>query len=499
MQKSGGRQHLWACLAVFAVLALALRLLLAWKMGNIDRYGSIQRADEIFQALEPAHRLWSGWGLVSWEWRDGIRSWMFPGFLSGLMALFGEPGGNPASYMLPIVSTLAFVSLGVVGIGVVLGWQRYRLAGAVLCGLLCAVWPTLVYCAPKTLTEIQGGNFLAMAAGLACLLPGRGEGPASRRAALCATIGLLLGLAVALRFQLAPGAALVALWSGRRDIFRGWLPLVLAAALPLAALGATDYLTWGWPFQSIWKNFYVNVYHDRSSYYGTQRVYWYFEKITEIEGAALLPLAIGFWMGARSAPLLAWTAALTVLSHTLIAHKETSFIYAAAPMALIVVGLGSARLALMLPTILRRSVSPRCALALGAGVWLAVAIPHGAAQFISASREVSHGMQPIWVAIRQAPDLCGLGYFGLKFPWPLSGGYTYLNRPVPIYLVRTPERLAAARPAFNYLLVERPVADLVQGYDSVLCSSEYCVMRRDEPCEALPEFDLNATLVREGR
>ena len=66
-----------AWLAALLVVAWAVRLLPML----LDPSGS--RPDEIFQSLEPAHRLLTGWGIVSWEWRDGIRSWLFPGAHQG--------------------------------------------------------------------------------------------------------------------------------------------------------------------------------------------------------------------------------------------------------------------------------------------------------------------------------------------------------------------------------------------------------------------------------
>src|SRR5580698_3158631 len=39
--------------------------------------------DEIYQSIEQAHRLVFGYGMVPWEFRDGARSWVFPGLLAG--------------------------------------------------------------------------------------------------------------------------------------------------------------------------------------------------------------------------------------------------------------------------------------------------------------------------------------------------------------------------------------------------------------------------------
>ena len=63
-------RHGWWVLAIL-LLAFALRLGLAVLVP------SIARPDEVFQNLEPAHRLLTGWGVVTWEWQDGIRSLSF--------------------------------------------------------------------------------------------------------------------------------------------------------------------------------------------------------------------------------------------------------------------------------------------------------------------------------------------------------------------------------------------------------------------------------------
>ena len=53
--------------------------------------------DEVFQTIEPAHRLIYGSGLMSWEWIVGIRSWLVPAMFAPLFlvarALQLGPGG----------------------------------------------------------------------------------------------------------------------------------------------------------------------------------------------------------------------------------------------------------------------------------------------------------------------------------------------------------------------------------------------------------------------
>ncbi len=66
-------------LAVLCAIAFALRFGLALAAPNLHR------PDEVFQNLEPAYRMWTGHGVITWEWRVGLRSPLFPGFLAGLI------------------------------------------------------------------------------------------------------------------------------------------------------------------------------------------------------------------------------------------------------------------------------------------------------------------------------------------------------------------------------------------------------------------------------
>jgi hypothetical protein len=68
-------------LAALVVLAILLRL------QPILVEPSAVWPDEIFQTSEPAHRLVFGSGLVAWEFQLGVRSWLLPGIIAGLMEL----------------------------------------------------------------------------------------------------------------------------------------------------------------------------------------------------------------------------------------------------------------------------------------------------------------------------------------------------------------------------------------------------------------------------
>ncbi|NNC10145.1 mannosyltransferase, partial [Corallococcus exiguus] len=41
--------------------------------------------DEVFQALEPAYWRVHGYGVLAWEWREGLRNWAVPGVLAAFL------------------------------------------------------------------------------------------------------------------------------------------------------------------------------------------------------------------------------------------------------------------------------------------------------------------------------------------------------------------------------------------------------------------------------
>ena len=71
---------------------------------------SINWGDEIFQTVEPAHRLVFGYGLVPWEFQLGMRSWLLPGVIAGLMEAARIVGDGPHYYLGAVA-----IGLGVLG------------------------------------------------------------------------------------------------------------------------------------------------------------------------------------------------------------------------------------------------------------------------------------------------------------------------------------------------------------------------------------------------
>ncbi len=483
--KGGLRQRPWLWLIGFCAAGLGLRL------GTAVVFSVIERPDEVFQNLEPAYRLWTGHGIVTWEWRAGIRSWLFPGALSALMSL-STILHLPDGAALPLIwAVMSLISCGVIAVGVSMGWRRFGVTGAVLCGLLTAFWPDLVYFGPKTLGEVQSGNLLVVAAALAS------AGSTRRNGWRLATIGVLLGAAFDLRFQLSLSLFLVACWAARLDFRRSWAPLILGAAVPIVMLGLVDWWTLGSPFQSIWKNIYVNLFQNKAEFYGVDPIYTYFYYFAVRNGGVIVPMTVLFVFGFRHATLLALTTISVVGFHSLISHKEISFIYAALPCAMVTIGLGASHVVDGLQTSLRHPPSPRLARIVAVGVVLVtiVALAKSERPFTTGSTRAD--LTTLFGYAHAQADLCGLDLL-VEDPalWSYTGGYTFLRRPVPIYLTTSLQAFAESKAGFNYVIARRSMPLTMESLTVVYCARDYCLFHQPVQCQPTAAHEINDELVR---
>ena len=188
-------------LLIVLVLAAAVRL------AAIVAFPSLHHPDENFQLFEQAHRIAFGYGVVPWEFRDGIRSPVLPYVLAALFRISEPVVGGPEGYLLVARAALAAVSL--LGVAAVYRMgERTSRTDALMAGVVAATWFELVYFAGRPLTEAVATTFLLVALSLASVPQ---ERLAFRR---LLAIGFCLGLALMLRIHLAVGLLVVAVWWG---------------------------------------------------------------------------------------------------------------------------------------------------------------------------------------------------------------------------------------------------------------------------------------------
>jgi hypothetical protein len=488
----------------YRLLWMICSLTFAFRVVTLLRWGTNYIwPDEVYQSLEQAHRAVFGYGIVPWEYRDAVRSWVFPGALAGLMAV-GIPFGRGGYLFVP---RLALSLLSVTPVAITYLWTR-RSAGrvaAVVASLSVAVWFELVYFAPKALGEVVAAHVLVV--GLYLLVETEPAAPKKRTY----LAGAILCMAAMLRLQLIPGivaayASLVVIgWkSPKLQLSRVW-SLLIGAAPVLVLFGIVDAITWRYPFRSIWNYFAVNIISGKAAKYGILPFDAFWEYFANVWSMALVPLVLLVVRGSRNKVPLILAAVAIFLTHSIVAHKEYRFDY---PVVVILIMLaaigiagviGSANLARFHARV--RNSLPWVAFAAWAGVSLGLALRFDMA-LIQVPMELNHSGRPWSVRkgalagmreIGKDPGTCGVGmiYVG----WGYVGGYSFLHRNVPMFEIRHRGELAKMSHLVNALIVRGRVRDF-SPYRLVRCWEEYCIYRRPGGCQPPdPGYSINNLLI----
>src|SRR6516225_7027994 len=474
VRTSTGRFH---PLAALVLLAVAVPLLLAF-------WPNVNHPDEIFQYLEPAWRMLGHDGIVTWEWRDGIRSSFLPTMFVGSVILgdWLAPGGAGAFIVPRLVVALASLSI------VISAWffgARVSRTHAIIAALVAAIWFEVVYFAPHTLSEPLATALIVPAALLLT------DSPSQKRLVIG---GGLLALAFVWRFQYAPAMSVFALgacwrqWRKAIPLVGGGLVVLLLAALVDAAHGFV-------PFEWLILNIEQNLLHDRASEFGVAPAIAYLHLLSII------------WSGA--AMLLLVAAVVNVAFHSTIEHKEYRFIFLSVALLIIAAALGSADWGQMMRE------KPACrpwALPVVAGGWLLISL--GLA-------EATKPMQDNWMRgtgtarlaaeLRADSELCGLALYITDFQYLpgrerlVGGSPLYVLHPKdPVAKGRLPVLAKKHEPAFNRVVAPPDSAsDLPADFSRRSCASMgdkgvACIFARGGGCDAAAAgpFVINDVLVR---
>ncbi|MGH7033460.1 MAG: hypothetical protein ACREFL_07005 [Stellaceae bacterium] len=454
-----------AALAALFLLALGLRLV------PTVFHPSLDHPDELFQSLEQAHRLVFGYGEIPWEFHVGTRSWLLPGALAGFLWLGDRIADTPALYL--GAAHLALAALAATSVLCAFFWGRrwFGFWGGLAAAALPALWPDAIYFGARSLSECVAAALLVPALYLLDGEVKRATG--GRRFAG----GALLGLATALRIQVAPVLALALIWRAvddlhRRASLKTELPFVIGIALALGAAGLLDALTWTYPFQTFWLNFSYNAIYGVADSFGASSWSFYLIGLAHHWGWFCPPIAALAVLGGWRLKLPLAAAVLILLAHSLVPHKEYRFIYPAVLLVLILAGVGLAQLA---STLGAHSI-PGVAIAL-----------LGGAAALSAVFAASAEMRPMWSTghdlieasayVHGLDHVCGIGADGTY------GGYAYFHRDVPFYWVTNAVELADDEPGFDVLMT---TAAPPQGFETLRCFGNICVARRTGTCLPIP-------------
>jgi phosphatidylinositol glycan class B len=461
--------------AGWLVLAASIALSLAFALRG---YG-VFWPDEIYQSLEPGHRLAFGYGFLSWEFQRGARSWIFPGVLAAVLRLGAALGHTPAALLIAVKTFMVLTAAA----GLLASMRlAQRLAGpraALLAGVLGAGFPPALIMSGRAMSELPSGAALAFAAWLSL----------DPRASRLRTAGALAVLATFLR---APDALVlvglgVTLLARRRA-----RPFVEGAAAAGLVAGALDWATWGAPFHSLLLAVRYNLIAGHASEYGRAGLGYYFGALASSTGPAIAIVGAGLLRAPRPArPLLA-VALAPVLVHLALPHKELRFLMPFVPILFAVAAAGLDGWMVALAARLPR-LRPAPAVSLLAGTLGALMIGRAPGltyadlgstyvpQPQRAAGTYGDGFNRLLMQLHDMPDLCGVAVAGAQVIW--LGGSTPLHRNVPFFDLDPPR--PEGSPAANYVLAPSswsrpPAATLIARND------EAALYRYDRPCAPPP-------------
>ena len=445
-------------------------------MAAFDPY-SAHHPDETIQYLEQAHRLVFGYGVVPWEFRYGIRSWLIPLALAGPMQL-GEwlaPGGT--LYLTLPRALVALVNLSPVVAAWFLGARSSR-QHAIVAMAVAALWVECILFSVQTLSESMA---------VACFLPAAVLLRSEARLRSIALAGFLMALAGLLRFQFAPAIMVFALLIAGRDarvwkgLLIGGIPVVIGGAAIDAAMAMT-------PYAWIFNNYAMNIGQDRMrAIGGVSHATYAIDVLRYWSLAAPAILLAAVMAGKRYRPLVI-AAVVNILVHQLIGHKEWRYLWLSTHILLVLAAIGSVNLVRL--TIAGRRLEWPQAGAATAGLialWSAASLALAFSPAYSEWRSDGSASRLASIAGRQG-QLCGLAVPAYRYP---EFGSAFVHRPVPVYALGIERWPTISNPgvtaaAFNAVIAETSRPHPQQFDQLIACGGRgdkrACLYRRRGTC-----------------
>jgi len=329
------RRIFWGLMA----LAVAVRAL------ALDPYGALH-PDEVIQYIEQAYRALTGDGVVPWEFREGMRSWLLPLGLAGPMALGQAVGGSAFAGIVAARVAAAGFCLIAVAAAWTIGRRTSHWNGVVAMAAV-ALWSEAVVMSVHVLTESMAS---AAVLGAAALMAGENRRRWIVAGALCALAGVL-------RFQYGPAIAVLMIgaswgeWRRLAYMAAGVVPLLVASAGIDLAMGQA-------PFEWLINNVRLNLVEGKAATFGVSPPSYYVTAYAQkwrLVGLVVVALAL---LSGRRHRLLLAVAVVNIVLHSMVGHKEYRFIALSTAILIMLAAIGSVSFAFNL---MARRNAPSCA------------------------------------------------------------------------------------------------------------------------------------------
>jgi phosphatidylinositol glycan class B len=314
--------------------------LIVWRLVDAFSVVTFFQPDEYWQSLEPAHRLVFGYGYLTWEWREGLRSAAHPLVYAAIYQLSEWFGIDV------VVAPKVFQAL-VAAIG---DLYTYKLA-ATLVGKDLAGWALVasVFSGANWFLSVRTfSNSLEMVLTAVAMSYWPWKGPVSMGP-------YVLSLAIAaLTCAFRPTNALIWLFLGLKLLWRfqkstrEFYTYAFVAAVTVVAgnifNALLDWLYYGrWVFP-MGKFVLFNVVQSLSRFYGVSPWHYYLSQGLPLVLLGYLPVTLwAMWHLRSSCGVQQIVFVLSVYS--LLAHKEFRFILPLVPLMHVYFSVGMSRLA----------------------------------------------------------------------------------------------------------------------------------------------------------
>ena len=289
--------------------------------------------DEIFQTLEPAHKLIFGKGITFWEFKVGARSWFLPGIIAGIYKTLDFFGVKDPLYInvgIKIFFSI-FNSLAVSVVYLVFRRREIPKKEAFLFTLPLAASYLLSYVSVRTISESAALPFMVFAVYFASNYI-----ETERKRELFFTF-LSAGTAYMIRFQtciFAFGIA-IALFLTAKKRFQASLIFSFGFLGMMLLQGILDIFTWGTFCRSILTYLDYNIIRKVSDNLSVSPWYFFlkefaetFHPITYISAVLLMIFAVAKFRKNKSTFLFFFPFLFFFVIHSAIAHKQPRFVFA---------------------------------------------------------------------------------------------------------------------------------------------------------------------------
>ncbi|XP_068623014.1 GPI mannosyltransferase 3 isoform X2 [Battus philenor] len=284
--------------------------------------------DEYWQSLEVAHKQVFGYGVLTWEWQKGIRSYLYPSIFAALYAVLKFTGLDSPEAVVLLPRLLQAAISGIAD------YSFYKWTGGRKWALFLILIPSFwFYASGRTLLQTMETCLVVIALSMYPFKDGkRGYYEKENNKWVW-----LACISTFLRPTSAPIWLVLAIYN-IATTNQGKLRLLLATYIPIGltvfvALVALDSYFYGRLIITPWEFFKFNVLYDVASFYGTHPWYWY---LTSGMPAVLtfntIPVAYAVYVVLRrpwenkTCLVLLTAAALHIFLHSFIQHKEFRFV-----------------------------------------------------------------------------------------------------------------------------------------------------------------------------